>query len=95
MVNIPFVSIQSGYESIQLHELGSFEEYNKIKNIDENVVFCHVFSFRGKLYKDYILCARKKDISWKVECYIEAKTPELSPLDFAPPGFLFGSFDIL
>lgn len=94
MVTAPDHMDIDGYESVRLHSLGSWPEYDKARRLDESKVFCHVFRMNGTVYKDYILCARKGDRAWKLECYIVSQNGdlELSPVDFVPPGFLFGGF---
>ncbi len=83
-----------GYQSIRLMNLGSFEAFTRQKGLDESMVFCHVFQLGGQVYKDYILCARKGDYAWKLECFIQSQNdnPEIQAVDFVPPGFLFGGF---
>lgn len=82
------------YESFYLKKLGAWPEYDRIKKLDESQVFVHVFRLNGRVYKDYILCARKDVYAWRIECYIESQedSKEISPVDFVPPGFLFGGF---
>lgn len=100
MLNVPtvLISVPDGweilnYESLKMVKLGSWEAYDLPRKLDESVVFCHIFRLNGQIYKDYILCARQQDYAWKLDCYFQSQTgSELSPVDFAVPGYMFGSF---
>lgn len=81
------------YETFYLKKLGAWPEYDRIKGLDESQVFVHAFRMNGTIYKQYMLCARKGDFGWRLDCYIESQTgTEISPVDFVPPGYLFGGF---
>lgn len=101
MMNMPALMVMmpegrkiEAYESVKLHDLGAWPEYDAPRGLEESKVYCHVFRLNGKIYKDYILCARKDDFAWKLECYFESQggSIEISNVDFIPPGFLFGGF---
>lgn len=96
---MPFVSIPQDrkiedYKSMELTCLGSWEEYNRIHCLEETVVYCHIFLLNGEIYKDYILCARKNEYAWKVECYLKAMHADarMFVTDSVPVGYTFGSF---
>lgn len=101
MLNIPTMAIPfpehrtiDSFESIHMHLLGGWEAYTRQKGLDESLVFCYVFRLNGEVYKDYILCARKGDFAWKLDCIIQSQenSTEIHAVDFVPPGFLFGGF---
>lgn len=95
MVTLPDGWSFGTYESIQLHSLGSWPEYDRPpRRLEESKVFCHVFRLNGCVYKNFILCARNANYSWKVESYAESQDggTTVSPVDYVVPGFLFGGF---
>ncbi|MCD7887303.1 MAG: hypothetical protein LUG44_06760 [Clostridiales bacterium] len=94
-LTLPAGKNYDGYASISLKYMGYYARYSLQKGLDESCVFCHVFRLGGGLYKDFILCARKEDYSWRLETIIPAKREEILPPDYVPPGYFFGSFQIL
>lgn len=82
------------YQSLALHDLGSYPDYERLKGLDDSHIFCHAVWLNGKVYKDYVLCARKGDYAWKLECFIvsQENNAEVSNVDFPPVGAFFGSF---
>lgn len=82
------------YESIRLIELGNWPEFDRPRKLEQSLAFCHIFILKCEIFKDYILCARKGDFAWRLDCYIQSQmnSMDIHPADFAPPGFLFGSF---
>ncbi|MCD7767088.1 MAG: hypothetical protein LUH53_11360 [Lachnospiraceae bacterium] len=94
-LTLPDGKSYDGYASISLHYMGSYNKYTVEKGLDESLVFCHVFRLGDELYKDFILCARKEDYSWRLETIIPAKHQEILPSDYVPPDYFFGSFQIL
>ncbi len=95
LILLPDGKSYDGYSSIKMNYMGSYDNYARQKGLDEAVVFCHVFSLGNEMYKDFILCARKGDYSWKLETIIPAKHQQILPPDFVPPGYFFGSFQTL
>lgn len=94
VLNVPDAWDISDYESFGLSDLGAWPAYDRARGLEESHVFCHIFRMNGRLCKDFILMARKGIFSWKLECIIEASEQEISPADFVPPGYFFGSFEI-
>lgn len=93
-ISIPQDREMGNYKSMELTCLGSWEEYNRMHCLEETVVYCHIFMLNGEIYKDYILCARKNEYAWKVECYLKAMHADarMSVTDSVPVGYTFGSF---
>lgn len=93
-LQVPDSMSLDGFQEIKLHELGAWPAYDKLHNLDESRSFCYVFSLKDQVYKDYILTARKGDYNWRLECVTPAQNgnPDISPADFVPPGYMFGSF---
>ncbi len=92
MLNVPQVWAVNDYESLELYDLGAWSDYDRERGLEESHVFCHVFKMNRKMYKDFILAARKDIYSWKLECLLETQTKEISQADFVPPGYFFGTF---
>lgn len=69
-----------------------WNDYNQLHGFDESRVYCQVFYLNGQLYKKFILVARKRDCSWRVEVNIPSETEQVLPPDFVPAGQTFDSF---
>lgn len=91
-LNLPTQMNSAEYKRVKMHYLGENKTYNELHDFEETHTYCHVFYLDGKLYKKFILCARKESISWKAECTIPSDTENLMPADMVPPGQMFGSF---
>lgn len=93
-ISIPQDREIENYKSMELTCLSSWEEYNRMHCLEETVVYCHIFMLNGEIYKDYILCARKNEYAWKVECYLKAMHADarMSVTDTVSVGYTFGSF---
>ena len=92
----PFLNLPSGlangeYRRVEMHDLGECTAYNKLHGFEEAHVYCHVFYLGDTLYKKFILCARRDDFSWKVECTFPSNLAALQPTDTVPPEQVFGS----
>ena len=96
-VMTPFLNIPSRMEAGEYRrggmiDLGQEAAYNKLRGFEETHAYCHVFYLGNKLYKKFILIAKRGTSSWKVECTIPSETERLLPPELIPPGMVFGSF---
>ncbi len=78
--------------NIDIVNLGSSEEYNRLHGFDESNVYCRVFCCGEQIYKKFILVAKKDDWSWRAEVNIPSDTKVIIPSDFVPAGQTFGEF---
>ena len=72
--------------------LGQAATYDRLHGFDESHVYCRVFFMDEALYKKFILLAKKKDCSWRVEVNIPSDYERIIPPDFVPAGQTFGKF---
>ena len=91
-LNLPDGWQCENFKEEQLDYLGESRRYNELHTFDESHAYCYVFHMNGKIYKKFILCARKDIYAWKVECNIESQIANVIPTDFVPPGMTLGSF---
>ena len=91
-LNLPLGLAQGEYRRVDMHDLGECAAYNQRHGFEETHVYCHVFYLGETRYKKFILCARREDSAWKVECTFPTDSEALLPADTLPPGQVFGSF---
>lgn len=91
-LNIPSKMEAGGYRRLDMIDLGQEAAYNKLHGFEEAHAYCHVFYLGNKLYKKFILIAKRDTSSWKTECTIPSETERLQPSELVPPGMVFGPF---
>ena len=91
-LNLPSPQSGAQYRRVQMIDLGECPAYGKLHGFEETHAYCHVYYLDDKLYRKFILCARRDDTAWKVECTLPARREPLLPADEALPGQTFGSF---
>lgn len=91
-LNLPDAWEDREYRRVGMRYLGQNGEYNRMHGFEESHAFCHVFSLDDTLYKKFLLCARKGEYAWKVECTVPSGQEDILPTDLVPPGQVFGSF---
>ncbi len=80
------------YTGLGIFDLGEFQAYNRIHMLDESHVYAHVFYLDSQLFKKFILLAKRKDWSWRLEVTIPSNYETILQSDFVPPGQTFGMF---
>lgn len=91
-LNIPSKMETGEYRRVGMVDLGQEAAYNRLHGFEETHAYCHVFYLGDKLYKKFILIAKRDTFSWKAECTIPSETERLQPSELVPPRLVFGSF---
>lgn len=80
------------YKRLNMVDMREWPEYNKRHGFEESRVYGHVFELGEQTYKKFILVAKRRDWSWRVEVNIPTGIARIIPSDFVPAGQTFGSF---